>query len=247
MFNSCGRRCRSACACCCKENASNTETQYIYGPVNVIEKTSMDSTTSSASPLIENGESLRGTNIDNISRSIGTMRNVSIQITNFTDSYTLSNPRSYNSSGCCLNPPQLTVATKTSEACTFSKTASVARGCVGVLAYKILKDEVYFVGELVIMFSVPFDYNLYENYLALGIFENHVSCNDNLFSKMYYAKGTFTRERATGSEVMYSGQGICVKGTMSTAGKAIMKVEIRETPKLDRHEQNTADPTPRGQ
>ncbi|XP_047677591.1 DELTA-sagatoxin-Srs1a-like [Tachysurus fulvidraco] len=171
----------------------------------------------------DNGESLRGNNIDSISRSIGTIRNVSIQITNFTDRYTLSNPRTYTSSGYCHNPPQPTVARKTSETCTFTKTHSTAHGCVGVLVYKILKDEENFVGELVLMFSVPFDYNFYENYLALGIYENHVSCNSDLFSEMYYAKGTFTREKATGSEVMYSGQGICVKGTMSPAGKAIMK------------------------
>ncbi|XP_047677814.1 bryoporin-like isoform X2 [Tachysurus fulvidraco] len=163
----------------------------------------MDSITSSASPLIEYGLSLRGTNIDSISRSIATMRNVSIQITNFTDRYILSNPRTYTSSGCCLNPPQPTVAKKTSEACSFTKTQFSARGSVGVLAYQVLKDEKHFVGDLVIMFSVPFDYIWYENYLALGIFENQVSCNCDLFYDLYNMKGTFTRERATGSEVMY--------------------------------------------
>ncbi|XP_027034058.1 bryoporin-like [Tachysurus fulvidraco] len=188
----------------------------------------MDNTTSSASHLIEYGLSLRGTNIDNISRSIGTMRNVSIQITNFTDRYTLSNPRIHTSSGYCLNPPQPTVARKTSEACSFTKTHFSARGCVGVLAYKILKDEEDFVGELVIMFSVPFDYNWFENYLALGIFENQVSCNSDLFYEMYNTKGTFKRERATGSEIMYPGQGICVKGTMSPAGNSIIKIEFRD-------------------
>ncbi|XP_060735223.1 uncharacterized protein LOC132852170 [Tachysurus vachellii] len=188
----------------------------------------MDRTTSSASPLTENGESLRGTNIDNISRSIRTMRNVSIQITNFTDRYTLSNPRIYTSSGCCLNPPQPTVARKTSEACSFTKTRFSARGCVGVLAYKILKDEEDFVGDLVIMFSVPYDYIWYKNYLALGIYENQVSCDSDLLYKMYNLTGPFTRKWATGSEVMYSGQGVCVKGTMSPAGNSIMKVEFRE-------------------
>ncbi|XP_026998900.1 DELTA-actitoxin-Afr1e-like [Tachysurus fulvidraco] len=225
MFNNCGHRCRSACACCCKENASRTETQYIYDPVSVIEKAA---TYGAVQPIIENGDSLRGTNIDSISSSIGTIRNVSIQITNFTDRYTLSNPRTYSSSGYCLNPPQPTVAKKTSETCTFTKTRSTAHGCAGVLAYKILKDEVHFVGELVIMFSVPFDYNFYENYLALGIYENHVSCNSDLFFEMYYEKGPFTRERATGSKVMYSVQGISVKGTMSPAGKAIMKVDFQD-------------------
>ncbi|XP_026998868.2 DELTA-sagatoxin-Srs1a-like isoform X3 [Tachysurus fulvidraco] len=188
----------------------------------------MDSTTSSASPRIEYGLSLRGTNIDNISRSIATMRNVSIQITNFTDRYILTNPRTYTSSGYCLNPPQPTVARKTSEACSFTKTQFSARGSVGVLAYEILNDEEVFVGELVIMFSVPYDYVWYNNHLALGIFEKHISCNSQLFYNMYYTDGPFTREMATGSEVMYSGQGIRVKGTMSPAGKAIMKVEFRD-------------------
>ncbi|XP_047677811.1 uncharacterized protein LOC113640552 isoform X2 [Tachysurus fulvidraco] len=196
MFNSCGRRCRSACACCCKENANRTETQYMFGLVSVIDQiyTAM---------VNGNGESLRGTNIDSISHSIGTVRNVSIQITNFTDRYTLSNPRTYNSSGYCFDPPQPTVAKKTSEACTFTKTQFSPYGCAGVLAYKNLKYEEHFVGDLVIMFSVPFDYIWYENYLAFGIFEKEVSCNSYLFYEMYYMKGTFTRERATGSEVMY--------------------------------------------
>ncbi|XP_047665674.1 tereporin-Ca1-like [Tachysurus fulvidraco] len=188
----------------------------------------MDSTNSSASSRIEYGVSLRGTNIDNISRGIGTTRNVSIQITNFTDSYTLSNPRTHTSRGYCHNPPQPTVAKKTSEACSFTKTSSTACGCAGVLAYKILNDEKHFVGELVIMFSVPFNYDWYKNYLAVGIYENQVFCNYDLFSEMYYKEGTFTREMATGSEVMYSGRGICVKGTMSPASNSIIKVEFRD-------------------
>ncbi|XP_058256037.1 uncharacterized protein LOC131359907 [Hemibagrus wyckioides] len=185
-------------------------------------------TPSSVPAVIEEGESLRGTNIDNISRNMNTIRNVSIQITNFTDRYTLSNPRNYTSSGYCLNLPQPTIAKKTTEACSFTKTHSTARGCVGVLAYQILKDEQHFVGELAIMFSVPFDYNCYENYFGVGIYENRVSCNYELFSEMYYREGTFTRSKGTGNEVEYTGQEICVKGTMSPAGNAVIKVEFRD-------------------
>lgn len=78
------------------------------------------------------------------------------------------------------------------------------------------------------MFSVPFDYNLYENYLGLGIYENQVSCNYELFSEMYDGEGTFTRAKATGNEVKYTRQEICVKGAMSPAGNAIIKVEFRD-------------------
>ncbi|KAF4084335.1 hypothetical protein AMELA_G00127560 [Ameiurus melas] len=175
------------------------------------------------------GESLRGTSIENISRNIDTIRNVSIQITNFSDMYTLANPRVHTSSGYCLNPPQPTIAKKTSESCSFTKTPYAVRGSVGVLTYAILTDERQRVGELVIMFSVPYDYIQYNNHLGLGICEEEISCVDHvLFHQMYYGKGPFTATEATGSEIMYSSRGICVKGTMSPAGKAIMKVEFRD-------------------
>lgn len=105
------------------------------------------------------------------------------------------------------------------------------------------------VGELAIMFSVPYDYNVYENCLGIGIYEKNISCNDELFNEMYYNKGTFTAKVATGCEIMYpedkhSISGMCVKGTMSPAGKAIMKVEFRTVdilPKFSGHKKNTAD------
>ncbi|XP_058255724.1 uncharacterized protein LOC131359695 [Hemibagrus wyckioides] len=228
MCRICGRCFQAVCACCCQKNGSKTEMQFIFRPVRVIEKPAMASTPSTVPADIKEGESLRGTNIDNISCNINTIRNVSIQITNFTDRYTLSNPRTYTSSGYCLSPPQPTIAKKTTEACSFTKTQFGVRGCVGVLAYQILNDEQHFVGELAIMFSVPFDYSLYENYLGLGIYEKQVSCNYELFSEMYYREGTFTRAMATGSEVKYTGQEICVKGTMSPVGHAIIKIEFRD-------------------
>lgn len=43
---------------------------------------------------------------------------------------------------------------------------------------------------------------------------------------MYKKKGPFTAPVATGAEMMYCGRGICVKGIMSPAGKAIMNCEI---------------------
>lgn len=78
------------------------------------------------------------------------------------------------------------------------------------------------------MFSVPFDYNKWKNCVGLGIYEQQISCDDELFHQMYYEKGPFTATVATGSEIMYSGKGTCVKGTMSPAGNAIMKVEFRD-------------------
>ncbi|XP_076867078.1 DELTA-stichotoxin-Hcr4a-like [Brachyhypopomus gauderio] len=176
------------------------------------------------------GASLTGTSAEQISQGINTGRNVVIEISNFSDTYTLGNPKVHTSSGYCLSPPQPTIQKKTKEACSFTKTSDTACGAVGVLTYQMLTNESYPVGELAIMFSVPYDYNMYENWFALGIFNAGLSCNDDLFKKMYYDPSTnhstFTRGKGTGSEITFSGGKLCIKGTMSPAGKSIMKVEF---------------------
>lgn len=78
------------------------------------------------------------------------------------------------------------------------------------------------------MFSARCGYMKYKNCLGLGIYENDISCNNELFNQMYFKEGPFIATVATGCEIIYSGKGICVKGTMSNVGKAIMKVEFRE-------------------
>ncbi|XP_017578984.1 DELTA-stichotoxin-Hcr4a-like [Pygocentrus nattereri] len=165
--------------------------------------------------------------VEQVSRSMGTWRNVSIQIINYSDKYILTNPRTYTYSGHCHNPPQPTITRKKQEACSFSKTDYASCGSVGVLTYNILINETNHVGELAIMFSVPFSYSLYENWFALGIYERGISCDHNLFNQMYYKhSGPFRREKGTGSFNTYSGKGVLVKGTMSAFGQSIIKVEL---------------------
>ncbi|XP_036449149.1 bryoporin-like [Colossoma macropomum] len=166
------------------------------------------------------------TGADQISRGIKTSRNVTIQITNYSDTYILANPRTYTFSGCCHHPPQPTIAQKTQEICSFSKISYTARGAVGVLTYQILQNEEEHVGELAIMFSVPFDYNLYKNWFALGIFDADIPCDLNLFKRMYYdIDGPFTRAKGTGSIIKHKDRPL-VKGTMSAFGHSIIKVEL---------------------
>ncbi|XP_036449146.1 DELTA-stichotoxin-Hcr4a-like [Colossoma macropomum] len=184
----------------------------------------------SAASAVFAGASLFGTGVEQISRRIDTSRNVTIQITNYSDEFTLTNPRTHNISGCCYHPPQPTIATKTQETCSFSKTSYAACGSVGVLTYQIRRNETDHVGELAIMFSVPYDYNVYENWFALGIFEANIPCDYDLFKKMYYDNvvddGPFTRDKGAGGVITYSGKGALVKGTMSAFGQSIIKVEL---------------------
>ncbi|XP_076867077.1 uncharacterized protein LOC143518477 [Brachyhypopomus gauderio] len=176
------------------------------------------------------GASLTGTSAEQISQSINTRRNIVIEISNFSDKYTLGNPRVHNSSGYCLSPPQPTIQKKTKEACSFTKTSGALRGVEGVLMYQILNNEKRSNDELAIMFSVPFHYSRYDNCIALGIFNTGNTCNDDLFNRMYNDTPTnhskFNRGKGTGSEIIFSEGDFCVKGTMSPAAKSVMKVEF---------------------
>ncbi|KAL6478456.1 hypothetical protein MHYP_G00142910 [Metynnis hypsauchen] len=180
-----------------------------------------------AAAAIIAGGSLLNTTIEEISKQIKTDRNIAIQLSNYSHRYILTNPRVFTSSGYSHNPPQPTVQRRTMEACSFTKTAGTACGAVGVLTYEIFKHDCgEWAGDLVIMFSVPYDYNLYENWFALGIFKERSCCNEQLFHQLYYENGPFTRAKSTGSEIKFFGKHVYVKGTMSPASRSIMKVEL---------------------
>ncbi|KAL6478453.1 hypothetical protein MHYP_G00142880 [Metynnis hypsauchen] len=172
------------------------------------------------------GVSLSGTSVEQISQSINTGRNVTIEITNYSNKFTLTTPRTYTHSGYCYHPPQPTIGKMMREACSFSKTPHTACGSVGVLTYQIRSNAGKHVGELAIMFSVPYDYNQYENMFALGIYAPNKACDKNLYSEMYYGNGLFKRGKGTGSVITYSGKGAQVKGTMSDFGQSIIRVEF---------------------
>uniref|UniRef100_A0A3B1IQE4 Bryoporin-like n=1 Tax=Astyanax mexicanus TaxID=7994 RepID=A0A3B1IQE4_ASTMX len=178
-------------------------------------------------PALFAGASLFGTSAEQISRAIKTGRNVTIQITNYSDKYTLDNPRTYTYSGYCHSPPQPTIKKNTQEVCSFTKTAYTACGSVGVLTYQILNDDKRCIGELAIMFSVPFNYNHYENLFAMGIFDPNHPCDRDLYKMMYYKEGgNFKREKGTGCSMTYTKEKILLKGTMSPQGQSVMKVEL---------------------
>ncbi|KAI4889954.1 hypothetical protein NFI96_028645, partial [Prochilodus magdalenae] len=179
------------------------------------------------------GGTLLGTSIEEISKLINTDRNVAIQISNYSYKYILTNPRVFTSSGYSHRPPHPTIQKRTIEACSFTKTKGTACGAVGVLKYEICKhDDNHWVGDLVIMFSVPYDYNLYENWFAIGISKEHVSCDEHLFNQMYYDNGSFTRAKSTGNEIKFTGKHSYVKGTMSPASKSIINAAAAATAPL---------------
>lgn len=115
------------------------------------------------------------------------------------------------------------------EVCNFSKISGKASGTVGVLTYDLFKRQSDHATEkLAIMFSVPYDYNLYKNWVAVGIYEQGKECNESLYKEMYYNKEQedFVRVEANGCCLMYVGNNLDIMCTMSPMGRAILKVEV---------------------
>ncbi|KAK1138628.1 DELTA-stichotoxin-Hcr4a-like [Acipenser oxyrinchus oxyrinchus] len=166
----------------------------------------------------------RAITAEEISRNIQTNRNITISIDNCD--FSLTNPRIYTFSGYNLNPPQPTIKKETTAVCSFSKTSYTARGSVGVLTYDVIKNNDP-VECIAMMFSVPFDYNWYKNWFAIGSFTVGKPCDHDLYNRMYHKgeKG-FIRRQATDGVIEFTGEAVEIKATMSAAGRSIMKIEV---------------------
>ncbi|XP_042337453.1 DELTA-stichotoxin-Hcr4a-like [Plectropomus leopardus] len=164
-----------------------------------------------------------------LAANIKSRRNITIELTNLTSNFYLADPKVYLDSGSVHSPPEPTVRSMRKELCNFTKTSTSTSGAVGVLTYDLLRyREDNAIERIAIMFSVPYDYNLYENWLALGIFNPDKECNEGLYKEMYYNKEQtgFVREKPNGSSLTYEGRNVDIKATMSPLGRAIMKVEV---------------------
>lgn len=164
-----------------------------------------------------------------VSATLTTHRNCTIEITNVSNNYCLINPKVYMSSGFCHHPPQPTVRSMKTEVCSFTKDDNTATGAVGLLTYDLFHMQSRVCNEQVaIMFSVPFDFNLYKNRLAVGVFEGSRSCDKTLYSQMYDGKDLPNQSRAEtqGSGLEHRAQYVDLRATMSSIGRAIVKVEV---------------------
>ncbi|XP_031585828.1 bryoporin-like [Oreochromis aureus] len=164
-----------------------------------------------------------------VSATLTTNRNCTIEITNVSGSYCLINPKVYMKSGFCQHPPQPTIRTTKTEVCSFTKDDNTATGAVGVLTYDLFHMQSRVCSErMAIMFSVPFDHNLYKNQLAIGVFEQSRACDKQLYDQMYDGKdlSNFTRSEANGCGLEYKAKYVDLRATMSTVGKAMVKLEL---------------------
>ncbi|XP_049601605.1 bryoporin-like [Syngnathus scovelli] len=164
-----------------------------------------------------------------LSATLTTNTNCSFEITNVSSIYCLINPKVYMSSGFCQHPPQPTIRSGQTELCSFTKDDHTATGAVGLLTYDLFHMQSRACSlRMAVMFSVPYDHNLYKNRLAVGIFQTSRACDKKLYEQMYDGKDMngFSRADANGSGLVYGTQQVDVRATMSTVGKAIVKVEF---------------------
>ncbi|KAM9745363.1 uncharacterized protein ACNS7B_009755 [Menidia menidia] len=163
-----------------------------------------------------------------VSATLTTNRNCTLEITNVSRSYCLINPKVYMTSGFSHHPPQPTVRPTMTEVCSFTKDDNTATGAVGLLTYDLFHLQSRVCSERVaIMFSVPFDRNLYKNRLAVGVVEHSHACDEKLYDKMYDGKDLSSLARSEGAGGLeYGATYVDLRATMSTVGKAIVKIEL---------------------
>lgn len=137
--------------------------------------------------------------------------------------------RVYLDSGNCHSPPKPTVRPLKTEVCNFGKTSAKASGAVGVLTYDLFERQSNSARETVaIMFSVPYDNNMYKNWFAIGIHNQGKEVNESLYKEMYYNKEQvgFVRQESNGCGLTFEGGQLDIRATMSPLGRAILKLEV---------------------
>ncbi|KAM9847377.1 DELTA-sagatoxin-Srs1a-like [Aulostomus maculatus] len=157
-------------------------------------------------------------------------RSCFIEINNSCN-YTLSNPRVFTDSGCCEVPLPPMVGPCSSANALFNKTTGAATGAVGVFTYDLFNLNLNdYSHVLAVMYSVPYDRNLYSNWFAVGIFERGNNCDYNLYDIMYNgSENNFVRGKADGSSITYEGDYIIVSASMSESGESVLRVDITDT------------------
>lgn len=131
-------------------------------------------------------------------------------------------------SGGCEVPLPPMLAPCSSGIALFNKTDCSARGTVGVFTYDLLNLAMNDCTQiLTVMFSVPYDRNLYSNWFAVGIADRGRDCDSDLYNEMYEGNEyQFVRAKANGSCITYEGDFVTIRASMSDSAEAVLRVEV---------------------
>ncbi|XP_029995909.1 DELTA-alicitoxin-Pse1b-like [Sphaeramia orbicularis] len=167
-----------------------------------------------------------------IAAAAPTHRQCNVEITNACKKYSLCNPRMHLYSGQCVIPQSPFVDSGTSDVAVFVKTPNAARGSVGIITYDLQNNKTKkSCMKMAVMFSVPYDFNIYSNVYAVGIFDKRKECNKALYNEMMDGSpATFARKEAREpGSLIYKGGTFTIMATMSDAYQPVIKLRIIET------------------
>ena len=94
-----------------------------------------------------------------------------------------------------------------------------ATGVVGVLTYYIPGKQ----ATLAVMWSVPFDYNLYQNWWNAKLYSGEQKANNAMYDDLYYYADPF---KANGWHTRNLGYGLKFRGSMSSSGKSTLEIHV---------------------
>ena len=148
-------------------------------------------------------------------------RKIAIGISN-EGSTVWSTPGVYHFSGTSDTTPPYKV--KPNQAMIYEArktTGPVARGAVGVIGYRMSDGN-----TIAVMFSVPFDYNLYENQWNARVYPGKVLIGKNLYEDLYHGHFPFKGDDSWHEKNI--GRGYHVRGVMSSSGTSTLNVHITQ-------------------
>ena len=90
-------------------------------------------------------------------------------------------------------------------------------GVRGVVAYYIQSIDT----TLAVMFSIPFNYNLYQNLWNAKLYPGNQRANYDQYYDLYYNADPFM---ANGWDQRYLGYGLKFRGSMSNSRKATLEI-----------------------
>ncbi|KAF6735425.1 Fragaceatoxin C [Oryzias melastigma] len=158
-------------------------------------------------------------------------RKCSVEISNNSNNYTLSQPRLFLESGHCEIPLPPMIGPCSAVRTLFNKTTGTATGAVGVFTYDLFNADLNDYNHVMaVMFSVPYDRNLFCNWFAVGFFGKQKKCDHRLFNSMYNGSEThFVRGKADGSCISYESDFVVVSASMTDSVEAVLRVDISDT------------------
>ena len=127
------------------------------------------------------GSALVITILSDLLESLTAARKISIAINNYTGK-TLTTPKSYTFSGGTHALALEIDGDKAGFSSAEKTSGPVATGTVGVVSYEL--EGTGF--RLAIMYSTPFDYDLYSNWFKMAVINKTTKTDYSLYEDMYY-------------------------------------------------------------